>query len=36
VADGRLTMAADEHPTVPAVAEAWISDFLRSHIPTDI
>lgn len=36
VADGRLLMAADEHPAIPAAAEAWISDFLHSHIPTEI
>jgi len=36
VADGRLPMAADEHPAIPAAAEAWISDFLHSHIPTEI
>lgn len=36
VADGRLPMAADGHPAIPAAAEAWISDFLDSHIPTEI
>jgi hypothetical protein len=36
VADGRLSMADDEHPAIPAAAEAWISDFLHSHIPTEI
>jgi len=36
VADGRLPMAADEHPAIPPAAEAWISDFLHSHIPTEI
>lgn len=36
VADGRLPMAADGHPVVPAAAETWISDFLHSHIPTEI
>jgi hypothetical protein len=36
VADGRLPMAADDHPAIPAAAEAWISDFLHSHIPTEI
>lgn len=36
VADARLLMAADGHPAIPAAAEAWISDFLRSHIPTEI
>ena len=36
VADGRLPMAADRHPAIPAAAEVWISDFLRSHIPTEI
>jgi hypothetical protein len=36
VADGRLPMAADGYPTIPAAAETWISDFLHSHIPTDI
>jgi metal-sulfur cluster biosynthetic enzyme len=36
VADGRLPMAADEHPAIPAAAEAWISDFLHAHIPTEI
>ena len=35
-ADGRLPMAADGYPAIPAAAEAWLSDFLRSHIPTDI
>jgi hypothetical protein len=35
VADARLPMAADGHPAIPAAAEAWISDFLRSHIPTE-
>ena len=36
VADGRLPMAADGHPAIPSGAEAWISDFLHSHIPTEI
>ena len=36
VADGRLPMAADRYPAIPAAAETWISDFLHSHIPTDI
>ena len=36
VADGRLPMAADGYPAIPAVAETWISDFLHSHIPTEI
>ncbi len=36
VADGRLPMATDQHPAIPAAAETWISDFLHSHIPTDI
>jgi hypothetical protein len=36
VADGRLPMAADRHPAIPAAAETWLSDFLRSHIPPDI
>jgi hypothetical protein len=36
VADGRLPQAADGYPAIPAAAEAWISDFLRSHIPTEI
>ena len=36
VADGRLPMAADGYPAIPAAAEAWISDFLHSHIPTEI
>jgi hypothetical protein len=36
VADGRLPMAADRYPVIPAGAEMWISDFLHSHIPTDI
>lgn len=36
VADARLPMAADGHPAIPAAAEAWISGFLRSHIPTEI
>jgi len=35
VADARLPMAPDGHPAIPAAAEAWISDFLRSHIPTE-
>ena len=35
VADGRLPMAADGHPAIPAAAETWISEFLRSHIPTE-
>jgi hypothetical protein len=34
VADGRLPIAADGYPVIPAAAEAWISDFLHSHIPT--
>jgi hypothetical protein len=36
VADGRLPMAADGHPVIPRSAEAWISGFLHSHIPTQI
>jgi len=36
VADGRLSMAADGYPAIPAAAETWISDFLHSHIPTEI
>jgi hypothetical protein len=36
VADARLPMAANGYPAIPAAAEAWISDFLRSHIPTEI
>jgi hypothetical protein len=36
MASGRLPMAADGHPAIPAAAEAWVSDFLRSHIPTEI
>ena len=36
VADKRLPMAADGYPAIPAAAETWISDFLRSHIPTEI
>jgi hypothetical protein len=36
VADGRLPLAADGYPVIPAAAEAWISDFLHSHIPTEI
>ena len=36
VADGRLPMGADRHPAIPAAAETWISDFLHSHIPTEI
>jgi hypothetical protein len=36
VADGRLPMAADRYPAIPAAAESWISDFLHSHIPTEI
>ena len=36
LADGRLPLAADGHPAIPAAAEAWISDFLRAHIPTEI
>jgi len=36
VADGRLPIAADGHPAIPAAAETWISDFLHSHIPTEI
>jgi hypothetical protein len=36
VADGRLPMAADGYPAIPAAAESWISDFLHSHIPTEI
>jgi len=35
VADARLPMAADGHPAIPAAAETWISEFLRSHIPTE-
>ena len=36
VADGRLPMAADGYPAIPAAAETWISDFLHSRIPTEI
>lgn len=36
VADGRLPLAADGYPAIPAAAETWISDFLHSHIPTEI
>ena len=36
MADGRLPMAADGYPAIPAAAETWISDFLHSHIPTEI
>ena len=36
VADGRLTMAADGYQAIPAAAEAWVSDFLHSHIPMEI
>ena len=36
MADGRLPMAADRHPAIPTAAETWISDFLHSHIPTEI
>jgi len=36
VADGRLPMAADGYPAIPPAAEAWISDFLHAHIPTEI
>jgi len=36
VADGRLPMAADGYPAIPAAAKASISDFLHSHIPTEI
>ena len=36
LADGRLPMAADRHPAIPPAAETWISDFLHSHIPTEI
>jgi hypothetical protein len=36
VADGRLPMAADGYPAIPAAAEAWVADFLRSHLPTEI
>ena len=35
VADGRLPMA-DRRPAIPAAAETWISDYLHSHIPTEI
>jgi hypothetical protein len=35
IADGRLPMAADEYPAIPAAAEAWISGFLHSHIPME-
>jgi hypothetical protein len=34
VGDGRLPLGADGHPVIPAAAEAWIADFLNSHIPT--
>ena len=33
VADGRLPIAADGYPAIPAAAGTWISDFLHSHIP---
>ena len=36
LADGRLAMTADGYPAIPAAAEAWISDFLHSHIPAEI
>jgi hypothetical protein len=36
MADERLPMAADGYPAIPAAAETWISDFLHSHIPTEI
>jgi hypothetical protein len=36
MAGGRLPMAADGYPAIPAVAERWISDFLHSYIPTEI
>jgi hypothetical protein len=36
VADGRLPMAADGYPAIPAAAEAWVADFLRAHLPTEI
>ena len=36
VADGRLPMAADGYPAIPAAAEAWLADFLHSHVPTEI
>lgn len=36
VADGRLPMAADGYPAIPAAAEAWVAEFLHSHLPTDI
>lgn len=36
VADGSLPMDGDGYPAIPPAAEAWISDFLRSHIPTEI
>jgi hypothetical protein len=36
MADGRLPLAADGYPAIPAAAETWISDFLHSHIPTEI
>jgi hypothetical protein len=36
VADGRLPMAADGYPAIPAAAEAWVADFLHSHMPTAI
>jgi hypothetical protein len=36
VADGRLPMAADGYPASSAAAEAWVADFLRSRMPTEI
>jgi len=36
VADGRLPMAADGYPAIPAAAETWMSDFLHSHVPMEI
>ena len=36
VTGGRLPMAADGYPAIPAAAETWISDFLHSHIPMEI
>ena len=36
LADGRLPIADDGYPAIPPAAETWISDFLHSHIPTEI
>jgi len=31
-----LPLAPDGHPVIPPADEAWISDFLHSHIVTEI